>query len=327
MGPILTAIFYWQAQVNKEEEQAEVLLKLFFLLLGMCLINPSGINGFLMPFHIDKAYTYPVIDEYSVLDLLKLKILRFRSVLLYFLTASGMLMAGLFFLLRREGIKKNILSVTVALLLSVVALKAERLIGLFSYFWIPLSIHVYGRWMQSETAKVRKNIEIMLVVLGIIVSFSVNFNWSQGHGFGIIPGTNDAAEFFKREKISGPIFNDYDIGGYLIFHLSPQYQLFVDDREEAFPEDFLKRTYLEMQINEGLWHQLDQKYHFNVIFITPEISINNFRFIMHRFEDPLWAPVFLKVKAIILLKRNVQNAQIIRRNEILTDVTVRPIHL
>ena len=37
--------------------------------------------------------------------------------------------------------------------------------------------------------------------------------------------SNDAAEFFKREKISGVIFNNADIGGYLIFHLSPQHKV------------------------------------------------------------------------------------------------------
>jgi len=35
--------------------------------------------------------------------------------------------------------------------------------------------------------------------------------------------------------------------------------------------------------------------------------------------DPAWAPVFIDGDAIILLKRNAQNAQIIKHNEILTN--------
>src|SRR5213083_562420 len=33
----------------------------------------------------------------------------------------------------------------------------------------------------------------------------------------------DAAEFILRERLPGNIFNDYDLGGYLVFRLGPQY--------------------------------------------------------------------------------------------------------
>jgi hypothetical protein len=319
IGPILTALFWLQARVNKEEQQAEILQKLFFLLLGMCLINPSGINGLLAPFHIDKAYTYPVQEISSVFNLLNDKISPFRIFLLYFLAAIGMLGAALFFLVRRDGFKKYIFIGSLTLILSLLAMKAVRIIGLFGFFWIPLTTYVFSSWFQSETTKFRKNIEIVLLILGIIVSVSVNCDWKQSHGLGIVPGCNDAAEFFKWEKISGPIFNNYDIGGYLIFHLSPGYKLFVDNRNDAFPKDFLMKTFIQMQKNEDLWHKMDLKYHFNVIFITPELSDWQGRFLLHRFEDPAWAAVYLKGEALILLKRNAQNDRIIRRNELLPD--------
>jgi hypothetical protein len=309
-----------QARINKEEQQANVLLKLFFLLLGMCLINPSGINGFLVPFHIDKAYLFPISENRSLFDSLKVKSSPFRPVLLYFLALLGMLGAALFFMVRREGLRKNIFNVILTLFISIAAIKAWRMMGPFGYFWIPLSTYVYGKWIQAETAKFRKYFEITFLVLGIIVSASVNFDWKQGHSLGLVPHSNDAAEFFKREKISGPIFNNYDIGGYLIFHLSPGHQLFVDNRMEAFPKDFLIKTFVRMQLNDDFWHKVDQEYHFNVIFITPEQASWQFIFLIHRLGDPAWAPVFVKDESIILLKRNAQNAKVIKRYEISADV-------
>ena len=166
---------------------------------------------------------------------------------------------------------------------------------------------------RPESSKFRKNIEIILVVAGILVSSSVNFDWKQRHGLGIVPGANDAAEFFKREKISGPIFNNYNIGGYLIFHLSPEYKFFVDNRMEAFPKDFFKRTYVPMQLNNDFWHTMDQRYHFNVIFFNPESTPWGDNFIWNRYADPSWALVFYSKEAVIFLKRNEQNALIIRR--------------
>ena len=312
MGPILTVLFWWQAHSNGEKEQADVLRKLFYLLLGMCLINPSGINGFLAPFQINKAYSYMITENRSVFYYLNLKIMPDKSLYLYFLATSGMLIAALIFLIGREGLKKYIFTGILTLFLSLAALTAVRMIGLYSFFWIPLSAYVYSRLMDSRSAQLRKNMEIVLVVAGILFSATLNFNWEQRRGLGIVPGANDAAEFFKREKISGPIFNNYTIGGYLIFHLSPKYKFFVDNRMEAFPNDFFKQTYVPMQLSNDLWQKMDRRYHFNVIFYYPELTPWGSNFIWDRFSDPSWAPVYFK-EAVIFLKRNEQNAEIIRR--------------
>ena len=313
MGPILTALFWRQARGNGQSQQADVLQRIFWLLLGMCLINPSGINGFLVPFGIDKAYSYMITENRSVFHYLNLKMMPDKSRYLYFLTTLGMLMVPLFFLIQREGLKKYILPGTLTLLLSIAALTAVRMIGLYGFFWIPLSSYVYSKWMGSESVQFRKNIEIVLVAAGVLVSSSVNLDWEQRHGLGVVPGINDAAEFFKREKISGPIFNNYNIGGYLIFHLSPEHKFFVDNRMEAFPKDFFKRTYVPMQLNNDRWHAMDQRYHFNAIFYSPESTPWGSGFLMDRYTDPSWAVVFYSKEAVIFLKRNEQNAPFIRR--------------
>ncbi len=313
MGPVLTGLFWLQTRVNGRSPQADVLQKIFWLLLGMCLINPSGINGFLTPFHADKAYLYPILDNLSVFRYLNSKWVPDKSFYFYFLATSGMLITALFFLIQREGLKKYIFTGTLTLLLSIAGLTAVRMIGLYGFLWIPLSSYVYSRWLGQGPAKFRKNVEIALVVAGILVSSSVNFDWKQRHGLGIVPGTNDAAEFFKREKIKGDIFNNYGIGGYLIFHLSPQYKFFVDNRMEAFPEDFFKQTVIPMQLREDVWRAMDRKYQFNAVFLSTEYVPGGSNFIWNRYADPSWVLVFYSKEAVIFLKRNKQNDQIIRR--------------
>jgi hypothetical protein len=315
MGPILTGLFCWQARANGQSQQADVLYKIFWLLLGMCFINPSGINGFLAPFHIDRAYSYNITENQSVFHYLQLKIMTDKSLYFYFLANFGMLMTALIFLIRREGAKRYIFVGVLTLLMSAASLKAVRMIGLYGFIWIPLSSYVYSQWLKTAGAKFRKTIETTLVVVGILVSLSVNFDWKKSHGLGIVPGANNAAEFFKREKISGPVFNNYNIGGYLIFHLSPEYKLFVDNRMEAYPEDFLKQTYLAIQMKNGLWQETDLKYHFNVIFYNLELSPWGNEFILNRCVDPAWAAVYYDKQIIIFLKRNKQNAPIIRQFE------------
>ena len=97
---------------------------ILFFYWAMCLINPSGINGFLAPFNIDKSYfTYPTIENYSVF-IFKLKANIFRSFLLYFFATLGMLSAALFFLVQREGFKKYIFIGSLTLILSFAAMRA-----------------------------------------------------------------------------------------------------------------------------------------------------------------------------------------------------------
>jgi tetratricopeptide (TPR) repeat protein len=48
-----------------------------------------------------------------------------------------------------------------------------------------------------------------------------------------------AAEFLRREKLPGNVFNDFDLGGYLAWRLGPDYPDYVDSRYLPFGTDFL----------------------------------------------------------------------------------------
>lgn len=318
MGPLLVAIFWLQARFNREVELAGVFQKVFFFVLGMCLINPFGINIFRALFDTyTKAVSFPIIESLSVFDVLKDKIIPFRNVLIYFLFTVALLGSALFFGVRRDGFKKYVVYVSLGLILSLAALKNNRMIGLYGYFWIPCASYMCSKLIEASGGKFRKIIEILLVAVGILVSVVVHFDWPQKHRIGIVPGANDAAEFFKRENISGAIFNNYGIGGYLIFHLVPRHKLFVDDRGlAAFPEDFIKKTYVQMQWDEHIWRQMDRRYHFNVIFCYPEQSYWGAQFLANRLADHDWALVFLSEGPRIFVRRNAQNAGLIKRYEI-----------
>ncbi len=319
MGPIITCLFWWQAFSHKQGEQTKVFQTLIFFLIGMCLVNPSGINGLLVPFTIDRAYfLFPTSENQSILSFFKFKSPIYDSAYEYFLVSFLMLNVVIFFLAKREGWKKYILIIIINFILAAAAMKSVRLIGFYPFFWITSSAFVFSQWMQyAETPKTRKNFEIGLVLLGILLSSSVNFDWNQKPFFGILPGNNNAAEFFKREKLSGVIFNNANIGNYLIFQLSPQQKVFLDMRIQPYPSDFLMNTYEQM--NDETWHQLERKYNFNVIFISFERSPGAIKFLVHRLMDPSWAPVYYSKDAIIFLKRNNQNAPIIKRDELRPD--------
>ena len=75
---------------------------------------------------------------------------------------------------------------------------------------------------------------IALVLIIIKPAYFVSSNRGRV-GIGLEEANSAAAEFFRKEKIQGPIFNNFDVAGYLVYHLYPDHRVFVDNRPEAYP--------------------------------------------------------------------------------------------
>lgn len=136
-------------------------------------------------------------------------------------------------------------------------------------------------------------------------------------GTGLFADMNLSAEFFKQNNIKGPVFNNYDIGGYLIYHLYPKERVFVDNRPEAYSVDFFKKTYVPMQEKMEQFRAVEQQYNFNCIWFyrhdnTPWAQ----PFLLQLIEQPDYAPVFVDGLTIMFLKRNEQNAELIKKYEL-----------
>jgi len=133
--------------------------------------------------------------------------------------------------------------------------------------------------------------------------FTKNFYYSPFDtqtGMGVLPNNNNSAEFFKENSLKGPIFNNYDIGGYLIYHLYPEQKVFVDNRPEAYGVDFLKTPTLKYKENEETWKQWDKTYNFQTIYFyrhdaTPWAQ----PFLIERIKDTSWSPIYVDDYTII----------------------------
>jgi len=168
------------------------------------------------------------------------------------------------------------------------------------------------------------NIKYTFLILGVIIfglSFAYNYDYvlarSKRISLELSPLNSMSAEFLKDNKISGPIFNNYDIGGYLIFHLYPDEKVFIDNRPETYPVSFFKHEYIPMQENNEKWNELNKKYNFDIIFfarhdLTPWAQ----KFLIERVQDENWAPIFVDNYNIIFIKRVNENKDIIEKYEI-----------
>ncbi|MBF0331590.1 MAG: hypothetical protein HQL17_06600 [Candidatus Omnitrophica bacterium] len=312
MGPIMVGLCWLQSRLDHQKEQARDLKLAFWLTAGACLINPSGLWGALTPFNIFKGLGLALIENQSIIVMFK----EFpHDRFFYYFVGTIVFMAiPWIILLRKEGVRRHVFLAGLMVLVSLCALKAVRMIGVYAYCWIPLSAYAWGKYLASwSKTSAEKAVRIFLIA-GILSSAFINFNWVQQPALGLASGTNAPAEFLKSNHIQGPIFNNYTVGGYLIFHLSPSYKFFTDNRQEAFPPEFFKMTLEPMIFNEPAWLQKDTQYHFNaIVFARYPFEV---RFLSRRAHDPAWALVFSDDQVAIFLRRNLQNAPVIQKYEI-----------
>ena len=129
---------------------------------------------------------------------------------------------------------------------------------------------------------------------------------------GILTDNEKSARFFRQENIRGPIFNNYDSGGYLIFSLPGQEKVFVDNRPEAYPDSFFSEIYKPMQEDPYIFKKIDEQYNFNtIVFSRNDITPWGMNFLKKIKENPDWAKVFEDGFAVVYLKRNEVNNEII----------------
>lgn len=322
LGPVITGTFLVESLfVNRS--LTKKLLNILLLTSLATLVNPFGIYGVVEVFTIFKNYGYLLVENQSVWFLER--VLGPRPGLTIFKIASSLTAASFLVpVFRKQWRKIEISSALFALGFGGMAWFATRNIALFGFFAIVVVSSNLKNFFQELSDMEKRYLEIFtfLALVVMIVIFTSNglqkyFPYWRSGGLGLEEANSAAIDFWKREGLKGPIFNNYDIGGYLIFHLYPQEKVFVDNRPEAYPVEFFQKIYIPMQQNAEVWKEMDDKYHFNaIIFSHQDATPWGQEFLKVRLGDSVWAPVFLDNYVIIFLKRNAGNLPIINKFEL-----------
>jgi len=285
------------------------------------LLNPAGLRGALYPFTVLENYGYDVIENQPVLVLERL--MAFAPAL-YFKIAFALLVASwlwAFFRARRRGEEPSIALLLLSVFVSVVAWRAVRNFTIFG--WIALStVAINLRRLPEPAWLARRRAVLVPVILfalaGVLVLLHVPYWRGQAAytGLGLRPGNLAALDFYRSAGLRGPIFNNFDIGSYLIYGLYPAERVFVDNRPEAYPAAFFQDEVRPIQRDEARWREAEDRYGFNVIFFSHQEHALGKEFILRRVADPAWAVVFIDESNIILAKRNEQNREVIQRYEV-----------
>lgn len=292
-------------------------------------INPAGIRGLLYPLHIYDNYGFTVSENLSVWQ-------RWHTFPQWQITEFFWLtiLVGSIIIWRwRAGdeIRSRLPEIILLVSVGIRATLAVRDIPIFCFLMIPVGAEITYEVLQKNRLLIRaqwpKVAAAVLMAVGLAFAWQRYDDRDRGHasGLGLKDGVTNTAEFMQQNGVTGPIFNDYNNGGYLIYYLfhpalprdQTDHRVFLDNRPEAYPSEFFK-LHTQMQSDEGVWESLDRKYRFNAIVFSLQYNNNpeTERFLIARVHDPEWAPVFADNFNLVYLRRNDRNAVAIRAHEL-----------
>jgi len=326
-GLAIIALFGAEQFLTQPDRLAQIkkFAALFLLTAAVGLINPSGLNGLLYPLHIFQNYGIGVTENQPgwVLARQGFNLDNYPVVKITLAFLAGGIIAVFF--KKRRGLP--LASLGLAVVFGYLSWTAVRNYTFFGLFALP-ALAALAYEFKPDFSKFQPRNKKILITLTIITvvgaTLAINrtrvSNHAKEYGIGILPNSLKAANFFTGNNIQGPIFNDFDIGGYLIYALFPRERPFVDNRPEAYPASAFQEIFLPMQVSPDLWQKQEEKYRFNaIIFSLDDRAPWTLPFIVARLNDSTWAPVFADKSVIIFLKRNERNRSVIQKFEIPND--------
>ena len=322
-GPALVGLFF----VDRIIKKRKFLNKLFLILIStslVTLINPFFIKGVLAPFDIFKNYGYRIVENQSVWFLQKLGIINNPNLILYEISLGILILSFVLILILKRKRFSFIYSI-LAIVWCVLGWLAIRNFTMFGLFALPIIAYNIKNILSKKNKFKSLNAKMFFIFISLALFLITFVNYSQKlplnkwvFGFGLTQGNDQSVQFFEDNNIKGPIFNNYDIGGYLIYHFYPQEKVFTDNRPEAYSVSFFEDIYIPAQQDNFVWQEQMEKYNFNAIFFSHrDYTPWGQNFLIERVKDSKWAVVFMDNYSIIFLKRNILNKSIIEKYEII----------
>ncbi|HMD32854.1 MAG TPA: tetratricopeptide repeat protein, partial [Candidatus Acidoferrales bacterium] len=125
-----------------------------------------------------------------------------------------------------------------------------------------------------------------------------------------------AAEFLRREKLPGNVFNDFDLGGYLAWRIGPEYPGYVDSRYIPFGADFLlhKNHLMASPPDSPDWTAEANARNINLaIFSLSRYGQLEHAPLLAFCSSQSWKPVYLDEVSVIFLRVRPENEPWLKR--------------
>ncbi|HTP08239.1 MAG TPA: hypothetical protein VMP08_08320 [Anaerolineae bacterium] len=232
------------------------------------LINPHTINAILLPLKTVGLQTLQAsIDEWASPNFHQLFQQPFIWMLLLTLVIIGW-----------SGRRLDVTDAITLVVFAYISFLARRNIGLFALICAPiLSRHAVAlweksRWGQRQLSPGKPIVNLLILILiGCAAILKILIPLSpvvqQQADRAALP--IGAADWIAQHHPSGTMFNGYNLGGYLLWRLWPNYPIYVDGRTDLYDDAFLREYQSVISTTPGFEKVFDRQ---DVRFIVIEKS-------------------------------------------------------
>jgi hypothetical protein len=281
----------WAASVARVKQLSVVLV----VSVAAVPLNPNGFRMYVYPWQtLSSAAMQQYIQEWASPNF-------HQGLYLPLLLMILALLAALAFCPKRL----RLLDVLLLVVTLYASLRSVRHIPLFVLVAAPIfSRLVYALLQQrrhlikeerQSTAKLSLNGAI-LVGVALFSFWRLNFVVRRQPLFEAQSFPTAAVSFLAAHHPSAPLLNNYNWGGYLIWKLYPQYQVFVDGRADVYGDAFLHRL-ADIYYIQHNWKDALAPYNVCTVMLPPDAPL-----ITALREQPDWKTVYTDKQAIVLTR-------------------------
>jgi len=204
--------------------------------------------------------------------------------------------------------KKRYLDIAVILLnlfFFYEGMKAARVTIFLPLLWMFSMIYIFKK---SDFMSIKKSfapISLIVFIVLFVYIFQISLitiedrSWFGSNLVKYSPVKE--VEYVKKYKLTGPIFNDYLVGGYLIWALYPDYKVFIDPRYGPYWKEVGPDYFKFMQdITPEHYKKFIEKYPFKLCILS--IHEKNLIFFLLGTGD--WRILFFDKVAVILIHQS-----------------------
>ncbi len=313
----------WAPAPRLDRSQRVHLWVITLLCIIACLINPWGVNIFTFPLehlHMQAILTF-THEWFPTLDA------RVDDVISHILFRAMLVGTLISYLINARRVPLSHLLLT--LLTCMLIAKAKRFTPQFLIINLPLmwlNLHEalgphlsrLRRWGNRPTwlaLAVVMELSLLTILYGVPASLGGRMHEPIGFGTSIYSAPTRMVDFLEENQITGNVFNEMGLGGYLIFRRWPQERVFIDGRTPVYGDRFYDR-YTDFVRSSRNFQQLDDRYHFDYL-VFKTIPSWDLRYVHeHLWRDPKWRLVYMQDDGIVYVRNTPRFRTIIDRFEL-----------
>lgn len=216
---------------------------------------------------------------------------------------------------------------------TLLGLQAVRHGALFAWVALAVATESWATWWCGRRTPRSLSAASAALLAGFAYASVTGWSWwalGSFRRFGLDPETwrypGAECDFVLSQPLHGEMYNDYNIGGYLMWRLHPQHRVCTDGRLIVYGGDLISET---LAITDGDidWRPFFRRHGIHWALISTEAEVLATRL----WQDPGWHLIFAGNRALVFAEEIPEHRALIERHGIgeetlsrLTSVEVTP---